>query len=416
MRFFILVSLIVAVVVALFYLVILPNLLEPASTQVTQTQEEKLINPPPANENNTQEYKDYQKVLSSKNVEICQKFLKLYPKSEYCPEIEKLLETLLNDKSGEPSVEVLGIPEIGPQNLEDEKDLPESWTNPTDESDMVLVRAGTFIRGSNESRNRKVEQPEMKIYVSSFYIDKYAVTVKQYRKFMDEGGYGDPKYWSKEGWTFRRLGKITKPYNWDEVTDSSLPVVGVSWYEAEAYCRWAGKMLPSEVQWEKAARGYFGQKFQWGNEWIAYACNWKDNNPTNPDDKTLGFQDGSSGLAQVYRYQKHASPFGAVQMCGNTFEWVIDQWSPSFFAETVINDNNLRKNPVNIETNNFRVLKGGSYDSDPDHCEPSWRHADYPERRRTSVYGFRCIKKVEDVAKAYKDSQTQKNSPDDDNE
>ncbi len=392
MRFLITVLLLIGVVTALFYFVILPII------QVEEPTDSVGVPDPPVkpdNNGNSDNPNGVQTVPTNGST---------------------VNGTTNNTGYVDPSCEELKIPEPGPEMCEFEKNYPEKWNNPIDESEMLLVRAGTFTRGSNYVRNHGVEKPEMKIYVSSFYVDKHPIKYKQYRKFIDDGGYTTPEYWSQEGLIFKTSGKLTKPEYWDENMDNDNPVVGVSWYEAEAYCHWSGKKLLSEVQWEKAARGYYGKKYPWGDKWIKDACNWKDIDPSGIYGYDKGMIDGSIELAHVYRYDKYKSPFGALQMSGNVWEWVLDYWDTEYFKKTVANDIKLRKNPLNDQKNEakpWRVIKGGSYDTEKEYCEPSWRNGNHPGRR-PSTYGFRCCKRADLVYDDYLQSLVPDNSPDDD--
>ena len=109
--------------------------------------------------------------------------------------------------------------------------------------------------------------PRHRVWLEAFYMDANEVTNREYRKFVDAGGYTQQKYWSLDGWQFLQKDKLTVPGFWTDTQFSQpeQPVVGVSWYEADAYCRWAGKQLPSEAQWEKVARGTDGRQYPWGN-------------------------------------------------------------------------------------------------------------------------------------------------------
>ncbi|RMF89553.1 MAG: formylglycine-generating enzyme family protein, partial [Nitrospinota bacterium] len=129
---------------------------------------------------------------------------------------------------------------------------------------MVLVPAGEFIMGSTSedidqllqqfpSTNRELfthEMPQHRVYLDAFYIDKYEVTNRLYQRFVEATGHRKPEYWGDS-----------------DLNGPEQPVVGVSWYDAKAYCEWAGKRLPTEAEWEKAARGTDGRTYPWGNEW-----------------------------------------------------------------------------------------------------------------------------------------------------
>ncbi|WP_455198535.1 formylglycine-generating enzyme family protein [Kaarinaea lacus] len=230
-------------------------------------------------------------------------------------------------------------------------------------SDEVLVPAGAFIMGSNkvdDSDKQKEyglvyplyvnEHPEHKVELPAYYIDKYEVTNGQYKQFVRATRYPEPFDWSQNGYnlleerlkatdveTLRWIAseyfkfdldtrvmnktQLLKAMIEDQALHDRLPVTGVSWKDASNYCQWQGKRLPSEAEWEKAARGTEGLEFPWGNNWDTALANVGDD--TQWED----------GIAPVGSYAQNVSPFGVYDMAGNVWEWV-DDWYQSYPGST----------------------------------------------------------------------------------
>jgi formylglycine-generating enzyme required for sulfatase activity len=187
-----------------------------------------------------------------------------------------------------------------------------------DGTPMVLVPAGEFYMGSDD--NRKDEKPRRKVYLDGFYIDKYPVTNKKFRVggMKPKEDYG-PKF-----------------------TGDSQPVGGVNWNQAGEYCANAGKRLPTEAEWEKAARGTDGREYPWGNKW---------------DSKKLisGYNSKEKTHAVDRTYNTHQSPYGAVDMAGNILEWVADWYGEDYYPKA------LARNPKGPASGTYKVFRGGAY-------------------------------------------------------
>ncbi len=223
---------------------------------------------------------------------------------------------------------------------------------------MVYIPPGKFIMGSDEDDLEGVgeEQPSHEVYLDGYWIGKYEVTFDQYDKFCAESSRDRPGD-SDAGWG---RGK--------------RPAINVSWYDAEAYCRWLSAKtglnfkLPTEAQWEKAARGTEGQRFPWGNqeanEKLANFGNDSEIRKTNP----------------VGSYPQGESPYGLMDMAGNVWEWCYD-WYGSYSAEP-------QKNPTGPQTGHFRVLRGGSWFDSPMYIRCSIRFYAKPSYRG-NIEGFR---------------------------
>ena len=228
--------------------------------------------------------------------------------------------------------------------------------------EMIYIPAGSFLMGNSGIGNDATysnsnELPQHSVTLLGYYIGKYEVTRSEYRAFMNAGGYSDPAYWSSEGWSWKVSNSRTQPSYWAAVQDwgtgsftqtDSHPVGGVCYYEAEAFCNWAGGHLATEAQWEKAARwtGSHPNVYPWGDVWDAEKCNnFYDHNSAGG-----GYQRYQT--APVGSYPSGASPYGCQDMAGNVWEWVQD-WYKSYPGSS---------NPFDY-TNSYRVLRGGGWAS-----------------------------------------------------
>jgi formylglycine-generating enzyme required for sulfatase activity len=253
--------------------------------------------------------------------------------------------------------------------------------------EMVLVPGGPFEMGSTEEEVEAAyqlarqyspevnkvwyepEQPRHWIRVDAFYMDKYEVTLEEYQIFMRER---EKPYQELPDWT-SKYANIPKH-----------PVVGVSWEDAVGYCRWAGKRLPTEAQWEKAARATDGRWYPWGSESVdgkrANYCDakceysWKDKN----------HDDGYRYLSPVGAYELGKSFYGIYDLAGNVWEWVQDWYDAEYYSKSP------ERNPINDKEAQYRVVRGGSWDSDPSFLRASYRNWQEPNSRTHSV-GFRCV-------------------------
>ena len=234
-------------------------------------------------------------------------------------------------------------------------------------SGMVLVPAGPFLMGSDPRKDRAAgpqEFPQHEVYLDAFKIDRYEVSNVDYLVFVLGTGAEWPQFWRDS--PFREKMALH-------------PVINVSWYDAEAYCRWAGKRLPTEAEWEKAARGESGPLFPWGDE----PAGWLKSNIAH-----AGSKRGVTypPLANVYRYDNGVSPYGAYQMAGNVSEWVSDWFDPSYYRQ------GINVNPQGPEVGEMKVFRGGSWHEDPEVARSAGRNAGLPERK-SYLTGFRCAAK-----------------------
>ena len=220
---------------------------------------------------------------------------------------------------------------------------------------MVLIKGGEFIMGSNERWDD--EAPEYIESVDEFYIDLYEVTNADYKKFTSATQRETPYHWAS--------GKI--PQN-----KENHPVIYVSWYDADEYCKWLGKRLPNEQEWEKAARGENGNIYPWGNFWTTD----RSNHPYK----------GSTGTEPVGSYLSGRSPYGLYDMSGNVWEWVDSYYLPH-------PGNTITRGEYGKDK---RVLKGGSwFDCLSYGCglsAPTFNRSFFTPQVKNNSFGFRCAK------------------------
>ncbi len=223
-----------------------------------------------------------------------------------------------------------------------------------DGAEMVLIPAGEFQMGSEDGFAD--EKPVHTVFLDAFYMDIHEVTNARYKKFLDATGYKKPKYWDDQ--------RFNAPDN---------PVVGVSWEDAKAYCDWAGKRLPTEAEWEKAARGgLVGKKYPWGDDISHDYANFS----------------GSEGndLWHVTSPVGSFAPneYGLYDMSGNVLEWCADWHSETYYSESP------KENPTGPASGRFKVLRGGSWYASPDSIRISYRGTGDPSYVYFFV-GFRCV-------------------------
>lgn len=239
-----------------------------------------------------------------------------------------------------------------------------------DSSTMCFIPAGTYTIGSESERADRDETPAHSVELPAFYIDKYEVTNAQYMNFMQSTGHREPKYWTND--------KLNQP---------NQPVVGVSWEDAFAYSKWAGKRLPTEAEWEVSARGGKSLEFPWGNV-LDQLIN-QEIHHANVEGATDGFEQET---APVGSFSTGASPFGVHDLAGNVFEWVADWYAEDYYSKSPLNN---PKGPEQPATGNFKVLRGGSWRDDGAKAR-SAKRSSLPVTFRHDEIGFRCVISLSD--------------------
>ena len=219
---------------------------------------------------------------------------------------------------------------------------------------QLFVPEGEFLMGKEGEPDQ--DSPMHTVYLDAYWIDQVEVTNSMYEKCVADNGCALP--------TIR-----LNPYygNW---IYRDHPIVYANWFQANEYCTWAGRRLPTEAEWEKAARGTEKYKFPWGN------------NAPNP--RLANYAESLIGeTVSVYRYPLGASPYGALNMVGNVREWVADWYSPTYYQEITL------INPMGPETGFERSMRSGAYDADANEIFSTTRYKHEPHSAGLSR-GFRC--------------------------
>ncbi|MFO0613801.1 MAG: formylglycine-generating enzyme family protein [Polyangiaceae bacterium] len=225
---------------------------------------------------------------------------------------------------------------------------------------MVLVPPGPFLRGSVEGVGLRDEHPQRKIDLDAFFIDQTEVTQAAYAKCVEAKACVTPRC------------KKDRPTDWDPEARAAYPVVCIDWEEARAYCSFVGKRLPTEAEWEKAARGTEGALYPWGN--------------AEPTCDLANYSDcDRGGPAPVGSYPKNKSPYGALDMAGNVWEWVADYHLASYYNASP------DKNPEGPFEGDDRVVRGGSFKYDAELLLSAERTYDEPTVHYEHI-GVRCAR------------------------
>jgi len=231
-----------------------------------------------------------------------------------------------------------------------------------DDREMVQIPEGPFTMGGKDGDPD--EAPEHQVYLSTFYIDKKEVTQAEYDRYVRMTKRGKPFIPVFE----EDQAKILKP---------ELPAIGMSWPDAAAYCKWAGKRLPTEAEWEKAARGEGRRRYPWGNDYEPGRAN------------VDGDEDGFKYLAPPGSLEAGRSPYGLYDMTGNVAEWVADSYDEHYYAKTTYRD------PQGPEEGQHKVIRGGSWRETPQNARVTKRFQ-AKMWRTDSTIGVRCAKDADE--------------------
>jgi iron(II)-dependent oxidoreductase len=241
------------------------------------------------------------------------------------------------------------------------------------DSTWIQVPAGQVLLGGDYPG----EGPPGVVNVPSFLISVYAVSNDEYTAFMQDAGYHRPEFWAAEGLIWLRSQKVLEPAFWRDslFNQPNQPVTGVSFYEAQAFAQWQNARLPSEAEWEKAARGPRGFLYPWGDE--------------QPNALRANFAPGyvpvNRSPIAIHECELGDSPYGCRQMAGNVYEWCQD----FFHVDTP--DLRTEANLLEVRPSHRRVMRGGSWGSGASRLRGSARWSSPPELR-DNVVGFRLIR------------------------
>lgn len=236
-----------------------------------------------------------------------------------------------------------------------------------DGAPMVLIPAGPFLMGSNEGLPN--ERPEHTVALKAYYIDQFEITAGRYQKFIESAQRNIPPTWDDEA--AQAMG--------------DLPAVGMSWSDAAAYCKWAGRRLPTEAEWEKAARGTDGRRYPWGHmQPFVDIANYNRGIWVSEAITLVPVNSGLEGMSVRHGLKEGGkSPYGLFHMAGNAAEWVADWYDREYYQKTP------DANPPGPTSGDKRVIRGGSWADLPTALRVTSRFSAEPDYEDRTI-GFRC--------------------------
>ena len=245
-------------------------------------------------------------------------------------------------------------------------DLPQTVTG-KDGAPLKRIPAGEFLMGTSISKRDggRDEYPERRIFLDAFYMDSLEITNGRYLEFVKAAGHRIPEHPRDKTLTLWQGATVPAAFK-------DHPVINVDWSDAAAYCEWAGRRLPTEAEWERAARGTTGRRFPWG-----------DAEPTRTLANYLNQWRNGGGLEPVGSHPQGASPEGVQDLQGNVWEWVADWYDPHYYEKGPL------RNPKGPNEGTRKVMRGSGWESEAPVLRSAHRLSSDPKNRNHSL-GFRC--------------------------
>jgi formylglycine-generating enzyme required for sulfatase activity len=262
-------------------------------------------------------------------------------------------EALEEAEKWAPFVTILGVDPVSTA-IAARQTVYDVWRNPVDDAIYVYVPKGTFNMGS--TRGEGDEQPIHPVTLDAYWIMRTEVTNAHYIRCVTSGSCSRPN-----------------PGRWQDETYADHPITNVNWAQANAYCMWSDARLPTEAEWEKAARGADGRIYPWGNDSPSYVL------------ALANYKNYVGSTNAVGNYPAGASPYGVLDMAGNVWEWVNDWYADDYYAQS------LEYNPTGPSSGERRVLRGGSWSSHASYIRADSRHSSNPGQQINNI-GFRCVR------------------------
>jgi formylglycine-generating enzyme required for sulfatase activity len=279
-----------------------------------------------------------------------------------------------------------GTPEAGRPAPSTRADVPAGrflrGSTDTDIAIGIRICRDTYFKPDNCTASWfEAESPQRSIHIDRFLIDQYEVTNLRYRACVAAGACAPVRWAECVKFDLASRSWSTSAPGHKDARSPQHPVVCTTWDQAQTFCAWSGGRLPTEAEWEKAARGTDGRPFPWGKEWNETSLNWGDLSPNG----SFGSSDGASGATPAGSYPASVSPYGAHDMAGNVWEWTQDWYTTDFYAHSG-DENPVNRTPAPADG---RIVRGGSWSFAGNGARAAYRYYQAPDTLDDAI-GFRC--------------------------